>query len=529
MGHSSFQGLFELQIVLVLVVYLIDVSQPSVEIPRPRGVSLSRAGLYDPEQDFTCLDGSKTIPVNQVNDDYCDCPDGSDEPGTSACPGGNFYCTNAGYKPQILLSDRVNDGICDCCDGSDEYSAGKSCPNTCLEVGKAAREEAARRAELYKAGKQLRADLVQQGQKMKSEKQKKLSELQRNQEEAEKVKAEREEIKERAEEAENKALEYYRTLEEEYKKKRAEQEAEKEKAEAIENFKKLDSNQDDLIDIAEIQSRQTFDRDRNGEVSEEEAKLFFGDLNRDSVDLDAFTEITWKLMKPFVVREAGLYKPPVGENDSEVGTEDQSEGEDQEQIEEPEEEEDDEDVDDKEVEEEHTDEGHVPYDDDTQKLVDTATKARNQYSEAEKDVREIKDQIRQIEESLKNDFGSEEEFASLEGQCFEYHDHEYIYKLCPFDRTVQIPKSSSMETNLGRWSKWDGPAGNQYSVMVYDNGQNCWNGPNRNTKVKVTCATENRITSVSEPNRCEYAFDFETPAACHDPAEQGDRDVHDEL
>lgn len=41
------------------------------------------AGLpfYDPSKDFTCLDGSRTIPFSSVNDDYCDCTDGSDEPG----------------------------------------------------------------------------------------------------------------------------------------------------------------------------------------------------------------------------------------------------------------------------------------------------------------------------------------------------------------------------------------------------------------------------------------------------------------
>lgn len=70
--------------------------------------------------------------------------------------------------------------------------------------------------------------------------------------------------------------------------------------------------------------------------------------------------------------------------------------------------------------------------------------------ESEKDLRAITDEITRLEDSLKKDFGLEEEFASLEGQCFDYQDHEYIYKLCPFEKTVQIPKSNSMETNLGR-------------------------------------------------------------------------------
>ena len=39
--------------------------------------------LYDSTKDFTCLDGSLTISFSSINDDYCDCPDGTDEPGES--------------------------------------------------------------------------------------------------------------------------------------------------------------------------------------------------------------------------------------------------------------------------------------------------------------------------------------------------------------------------------------------------------------------------------------------------------------
>lgn len=51
-------------------------------VPQTHGVHPSSLSKYKPEGSrWTCLDGSKTISWTAVNDDYCDCLDGSDEPG----------------------------------------------------------------------------------------------------------------------------------------------------------------------------------------------------------------------------------------------------------------------------------------------------------------------------------------------------------------------------------------------------------------------------------------------------------------
>lgn len=250
---------------VLLLLLLIGNGYVSSEILRPRGVPLSRAALYDPQKDFTCFDGSLTIPFAQVNDDYCDCPDASDEPGTSACPHGIFHCTNAGYKPVNFPSSRVNDGVCDCCDASDEFANSHAkCVNNCAEMGRSAREEAQKKAELIRAGKQLRAELTQHGVQLKEEKREKLAELQRNKAEAEKVKSEKESIKKRLEELEYAALEQYRELAEEEKQIKQEEEEKKNREEAVTTFETFDSNKDGKIDLAELQTRQSFDKDRNG-------------------------------------------------------------------------------------------------------------------------------------------------------------------------------------------------------------------------------------------------------------------------
>lgn len=95
-----------------------------------------------------------------MNDDYCDCEDGSDEPGTSACPNMVFYCENQGYFPRIIPSSWVDDGICDCCDGSDEFLGKISCPNTCNQKYDVYQQKLDERARIYDEGAKIRQTLL---------------------------------------------------------------------------------------------------------------------------------------------------------------------------------------------------------------------------------------------------------------------------------------------------------------------------------------------------------------------------------
>lgn len=66
--------------------------------------------------------GVKMCRNGVLNDDYCECDDGSDEPDTAACSHlliqqPTFHCKDGSF---IIFASRVNDGVTDCADGSDE-------------------------------------------------------------------------------------------------------------------------------------------------------------------------------------------------------------------------------------------------------------------------------------------------------------------------------------------------------------------------------------------------------------------------
>lgn len=102
---------------------------PKREIVRgTRTRDIDRYSKIYVDQQFKCLDGTAELPWEKLNDNFCDCPDGSDETFTNACFNGKFYCAKqlrhkTGRGQDFWVpSSRINDGVCDCdLDCSDEF------------------------------------------------------------------------------------------------------------------------------------------------------------------------------------------------------------------------------------------------------------------------------------------------------------------------------------------------------------------------------------------------------------------------
>jgi len=528
---------------------------PSVLASRPKGVRVEIASFYNPATDFKCLDGSNLIPFIQVNDDYCDCADGSDEPGTSACPNGKFFCENAGHKALVIPSSRVGDTVCDCCDGSDEWDSRATCENTCDEEGRAAREafEAATRVALE--GFKIRQSMASEARVILDEKHIQVQGHEQKKADLESIKDVKQKLKDDAEAPEQAALDYYKRIEEEEKKKQEEEEAASAAAEAAKYFSILDTDLDGVVTMTELQARPGLDTNKDGEVSEEEAKFFLGD--QETFDIESFVESKFALIKPYLELEQAApaptedaeeveLTPPVEEyhapdhpmmtpppTDFDPDAPDHPmmtpspedvESDYTEETDEDENEDMDYDINDHEDEDDEETakaddikEDKPKYDDKTQVLINNAEAARRAFNDVEKEIKDAEKEIEQLKASLEKDYGEDKVFAVLSGQCFEYTDNEYTYKMCPFDHCTQGG------TRLGNWGEWTGPEGDPYASMKFTGGQTCWNGPARSTIVHLHCGVDNDVTSVSEPNKCEYEMHFSTPAACKLPV------GHDEL
>ncbi|KAJ8382878.1 hypothetical protein SKAU_G00036560 [Synaphobranchus kaupii] len=267
-----------------IVIVVILWSTVLVDSRKIRGISLAYRRFYKEKKSFLCIDGSKIIPFEQVNDDYCDCPDGSDEPGTSACTNGRFYCINLGFRPHYIQSSRVNDGICDCCDGSDEYNSRMRCHNTCRDLGQRAQVEVEDQMRAVNEGLHLKQQLIKEGINIWQEKQSQLRDLQRVSEE---LRTKLEAHRKRKRKAEG-MMGFLKPQGTDPRKKKGPESP-------ADFFHELDCDKDGSITFDEVQSN-VVNRGEEGRVlTEQEAVALLGGSRQ--ADLSRFQETLWRSLK----------------------------------------------------------------------------------------------------------------------------------------------------------------------------------------------------------------------------------------
>lgn len=607
-------------LISLLLASLVPFSSSSSSKPKDPflGIAPQDEKYYKSSDVIRCKDGSANFNKDQLNDDFCDCPDGTDEPGTSACPRGKFYCRNAGHSPLSLFSSRVNDGICDCCDGSDEYDGKAKCPNTCWEAGKAAREKLRKKIATYQEGVKVRKQAIEHAHLALEKDEAELSKLKKEESILKGVVKQLKDHKEQIDKAEEK--ERLQKEKEEKQKKEAEEKGNEKQVKineedtGIENEAEKHSDIEDnsaasIHEKIEVQEGSPADQDEAGEkladtlenfdeatdTSESEGSLFdkveenAKEAEREPT-VESETDLTTGKTESSdeainTGKEAsdntdGLSKEELGrlvasrwtgedvgkksvEANTALDNEDQEDilhGTNNEENEGYASETDDdtgkydddtskydEDINDEEFQEDEHEDLSSSYKSDVESEPDfsdvsttddpswlekiqksvwniiqavnifqtpvnqsDAARIRKEYDESSAKLSKIQSRISSLTQKQKLDFGPAKEFYSFYDRCFESKQNKYIYKVCPYKQASQEEGHST--TRLGRWDKFE----DSYKVMVFSNGDHCWNGPDRSLKVKLKCGLTNEITDVDEPSRCEYVALLATPALCQE-------------
>lgn len=109
-------------------------------------------------------------------------------------------------------------------------------------------------------------------------------------------------------------------------------------------------------------------------------------------------------------------------------------------------------------------------------------RVRKRVTAASKKVQEASDQASSLrteretlDKNLGYDFGPDGVYSALLGKCFEAQVDKYKYKVCPYGQATQDYSS------LGNWAGWE----NNFTVMKFTGGQNCWSGPDRSMTVRL--------------------------------------------
>lgn len=498
----------------------------------PRGVAPDRAHLYVPSADgsWKCLGSDTVIPASRINDDYCDCPDGSDEPGTSACPDTRFYCANEGHFPAYIFASHVDDGLCDpdCCDGSDEARSGVKCPNVCAKRHAEYLVRANAAKKVHDAGSRIRKQYVAQA---KDDRAKATHELETKRAALEEAVANEERLQAVVAAAEQefehrRALQrqspLYTALED---RKTALEQLYNGHSKVERELRNLANILEDLVDQAgtpaedsPLQEYLKWRRNDAGEsVSVHERVNAIVESAQSQKAEDLMYEDTFDLLDAAnnAPVSSALYNIPAYLPDALVPTYERVVRTVVDLL------------------------VHLQIISPAQKRDPVQTdvdSARHEHSKA-KDVRaDLEDSVKRLERQRCDParYGLDSEFKALEGQCISKNTGDYTYEFCFLGNTKQISNRDQFPFTLGRFNHFDFREKHSpseyahYTTMLYDRGQKCWNGPQRSTLVTLECGEKNQLLEVSEAEKCVYSMRVSTPAVCV-PQPEEKPVAHDEL
>ncbi|KAH7356217.1 glucosidase II beta subunit-like-domain-containing protein [Pyrenochaeta sp. MPI-SDFR-AT-0127] len=539
-----------------LLPVLSSTTNAASEPPRPRGVGPDFAKFYKGPETFTCIfNPSIKIPVARLNDDYCDCPDGSDEPGTSACsylsplspsqPSGfkagsvndtlalpGFYCKNKGHQPSYIPFTSVNDGVCDyelCCDGSEEYDrvGGVKCEDQCAKIGKEWKKQDEIRQKSINAARQRRRELITEAGRLRKEVEDRIVTL-KTQIEAQTIKVD----------------DLTKSL------------AEIERAERGKVVKGAGKGGKVtvLASLAKVRIEELTDnvhRVRNerdiamGKIEELEGMLkrFKEEYNPNFNDEGVKRAV--KAWEDYAAQERPGPSAALDRDLDEILKPDSESAIKWEDFES--------DTDESDIDVLYKFEEYLPTplrdwvdaklrdlrvvliengiladpksgDSPESKVV---TDAKSQLDSAQRELDNDKSELTKHEEDLTKDYGPDSIFRALKDRCVETDSGEYTYEHCFLSKTTQKSKKGGGHTGMGNFARIEiitvdeelppdgkGLGSGERIALKYENGQHCWNGPNRSTQVILACAENDEIWKIVEEEKCVYRMEMGTPSVC---------------
>jgi protein kinase C substrate 80K-H len=518
---------------------------------------------------FTCISNpSITIPFSRVNDDFCDCPDGSDEPGTSACtylsqlsppqyhPGPDsaaasvntslalpgFYCKNKGHVPAYLRFESVNDGKCDydlCCDGSDEWAhvGGKKCADKCKEIGADYQKKEETRQKALKAALKRKNTLATEAARLRrevelsiesseitlkgleikvKEAEDNLKEVERREKlrvvrgeasgggggklgvlvglgktrvnelrgQLERTKKQRDSMVTRVTELEG----LLSSLKEEYNP-NFNDEGVKRAVRGWEDYaaRETDDSWSDAED-RDLVAVMAEDTETNG-INWAEFENAPSEPESDVAALYSFSAYLPDNVRHWLDAKVSQLRQLLVENGVLA---DQS--------------------------------------DPTVAAAESKAvqDAKKTVSDTQRDLRTTQGDLNRHKDDLAKDYGPNNGiFRALKDVCVSRDSGEYEYELCFMGQTKQKSRKGGSHTGMGGFTGFEtefvdealpadgkGLGTGERLVMKYENGQTCWNGPARSTRVYLACAEKDEIWKVSETEKCIYRMEMGTAAVC---------------